>query len=194
MLRTTLWEAFSVEPGVGIQIVPGIENIALTNPTETLRQADKRMSLWLYRVEENEFIKNQPLRRIATDDSILRPPPLSLDLSYLITPTTGSPESDLHLLGMSMQVLYENAIIELNNPLEGVREELRIILGRISLEELTRIWEALNEPYRLSVCYRVRVTRIDSARDVVAVPITDSVRGYGADQDAGVGGVNGSNA
>jgi len=33
------------------------------------------------------------------------------------------------------------------------------------LEDLTRIWNALQTPYRLSVCYEVRVVPIESKRE-----------------------------
>jgi hypothetical protein len=32
------------------------------------------------------------------------------------------------------------------------------------LRELAEVWEALQQPYRLSVCYEVRVPRINSTR------------------------------
>ena len=35
------------------------------------------------------------------------------------------------------------------------------------LRELAEVWEALKQPYRLSVCYEVRVIRIDSERTEV---------------------------
>ena len=58
----------------------------------------------------------------------------------------------------------DNAIILLRDPVSEIAEELRIVFCRLSLEELTRVWEALREPYRLSICYEVRVTRVDSLR------------------------------
>ena len=63
-----------------------------------------------------------------------------------------------------MQVLYDHASLTLQIPEEDIAEELRIVFCRLTLEELTRIWDALREPYRLSVCYEVRVTRISSTR------------------------------
>ena len=135
---------------------------------------------WMYRVEENEFVKNQPMRNMGTDSGrlALSQPPLGLDLSYLLTPVTGNPESDLHLMGKAMQVFYENSILVLHNPDEDTREELKIILARISLEELTRVWEALNQPYRLSVCYKVRLARIDPDRGRAASEIQFSQRTF----------------
>lgn len=186
-LRRMLWEAFSEDQDGPLtpQIVPSEQTIVFTNPTETLQDSANRLSLWLYRIEEDEFVKNQPLRRFSPvngkpRDSSLALPPLALDLSYLVTPVTGNAEHDLQLLGKTMQVFADNAIVSLRNEPDNVSEDLRVILGRISLEELTRIWEALNEPYRLSVCYRVRVTHIDLTRAVAVAPITDSNRSYGS--------------
>ena len=179
-LRSLLWESFQKDAAIR-QVVQDEERIVWSNPTETLEDSSNRLSLWLYRIEENEFEKNKPPHRINGNDRkmALAVPPLSLDLSYLVTPVTGNPESDLHLLGKALQVFYENSILVLHDSDEGTREELKIILARISLEELTRIWEALNQPYRLSVCYKVRLTRIEAERLRSSAAVSDSVRAYG---------------
>ena len=69
-----------------------------------------------------------------------------------------------------MQVFYDKAITLLDEMDFEVAEELRISLMPLTLEELTRIWEALQEPYQLSVCYQVRVVRIESERTLVRKP------------------------
>src|SRR3712207_8206086 len=53
------------------------------------------------------------------------------------------------LLGKTMQVLYDNASMLLRDPADQIAEELRVVLAPLTLEELTRVWEALQEPYRL---------------------------------------------
>jgi hypothetical protein len=91
----------------------------------------------------------------------------------------GQPESEHMLLGKTMEVLYDNATVVLSGrPGEQIAEELRIVFCRLSLEELTRIWESLREPYRLSVCYLVRITHIDSQRQVGAGRVNEQVGGY----------------
>jgi len=161
-LRRILWEEFEkdgvIQPIVGSELA-----IVFRNPTETARDSANRLSLWLHHITENEFLKNQPMERGPTYDT-LRFPPLALNFSYLVTPFAPSGEADHLLLGKTMQVLYDNAVILLRDETSDIGEELRIIFNRLSLEELTRIWEALREPYRLSLCYQVRVTRIDSQR------------------------------
>ena len=48
-------------------------------------------------------------------------------------------------------------------------ESFRLSLEPHSLEELTRVWDALKEPYQLSVSYHVQVVEIDSDREPLEV-------------------------
>lgn len=140
------------------------ESIAFSNPKEIHGKDSLKLSLWLYQVTENEFLKNQPPARPGNGSPVQEvKTPLALNLYYLMTPNTPNAEKELEILGFVMRVLYDNATIYVNNPQDGVFEELRLILCRLNLEELTRIWEALQEPYRLSVCYKVTVVRVDSS-------------------------------
>ena len=59
-----------------------------------------------------------------------------------------------------MQTLYSNSITVLSTA-DPVYEELKITLAPLTLGELTAIWEALRQPYELSVAYQVRIARID---------------------------------
>ena len=175
-LRGLLWEAY--EPDAVINPIVGSEDaIVFSNPTVAAQDSANRLSLWLYQVCENEFLKNEPPERANGD--VLRFTPLPLNLNYLLTPMSSSGEADHLLLGKSMQVLYDNSIVLLRDPVSNVFEELHIVFARLSLEELTRIWESLQEPYRLSVAYQVRVARVDSLREQPAVRIVDRSVGYG---------------
>lgn len=160
-LRSILWERYDADPVVRA-IVGSEDAIVFTNPTQTVQDSANRLSLWLYHVTENAFVKNRPPQRV--NGHALQETPLALNLFYLLTPFAGSGPSDHLLLGLTLQTLYDNAILLLERPVEQEFVELRIVLCRLSLEELTRIWEALREPYRLSVCYEVQVARIDSRR------------------------------
>lgn len=172
-LRGILWRAFADEAVIR-DFVTTEETITFTNPTETARDSANRLSLWLYQVTENEFVKNQPPRRIAERDgngtnsrTLMQPPPMALNLYYLVTPFAPQGQGNHLLLGKTLQVMYDNGVVHLHDNTGQVREELRISFCRLTLEELTRIWEALRESYRLSVCYQVRVTHIDSTRETV---------------------------
>jgi hypothetical protein len=176
-LRRVLWAAFEADSVVR-PIVGSPAAIVFANPTETARDSANRLSIWLYQITENEFLKNQPVAR-TNGHTTMQDMPLALNLHYLITPFAPTPEADHRVLGLAMQTLYDNAILPLRRPEEDISEELRVIFCRVSLEELTRVWEALREPYRLSVAYTVRVTRIDSRRAPQRARVVESNNDYG---------------
>lgn len=168
-LRHVLWEELHADPEIS-QLFPSEQDIVFMNPTETARNTANRLSLWLYQLTENEFVKNQaPVR--ANGSGALNYSPLAVNLNYLITPFAqvangerSGRDEDHMVLGKIMQVFHDNSIIFVRDTVNDIHEELRIIFKRMTLEELTRVWEALREPYRLSVCYEVRVTRVESSR------------------------------
>jgi hypothetical protein len=196
-LRQILWDAFNAD-GVIRPIVGSEAAIVFSNPTETARDSSNRLSVWLYQITENEHVKNQPMLRSPV--ALLPPPPptaraprlvaqyppMALNLYFLVTPFAQSDEADHLLLGKTMQVLYDNAIVFLEDTTPGstIFEELRVIFCRLSLEELTRIWESLREPYRLSVCYLIRVTRIDSRRRPESGLVVERSAGFTGDPSA----------
>lgn len=168
-LRRVLWESFDADPVVR-SIVGAEAAIVFSNPTEALRDSANRLSLFPYLVAENEFAKNQPPVRAAAGPGepdphrTRRQPPMALDLFYMATPIGPSGEADLIVLGKTMETLYDNSTIVLRDRASGIFEELRVIFCRLELQELAHVWEALNEPYRLSVCYQLKIARIDSRR------------------------------
>jgi Pvc16 N-terminal domain len=136
------------------------------------------VNLFLYRIIESPFTKNRdwPGDR-ATPPSAH--PPLGLQLTYLLTPFAPAPDpsaasgDDAHtMLGSAMLVLHENAV--LNNvhipgfdadailPLYLLNsyEQIKITLAATSLEDLSKIWATINQPYRLSVAYEVSLLEL----------------------------------
>ena len=86
-----------------------------------------------------------------------------MNLYYLVTPLHADPIKAQQELGKVMRIFHDNGLVYIrsaNQPLQ----ELRITLCRMDLEEHTRLWDALGEKYRLSVCYRANIARIDSER------------------------------
>lgn len=163
-LRRTLWDGFSGDNAL-TQHVPNEESIVLLNPSETTQDTQRRLSFWLYQVQENEFLRNKAPERVPQHDELVAFPPLPLNLFYLLTPSTNSMEGDQMVLGRSMQIFHDNAVLLLESTEQpGTAEELHIKLCQRDLREIAEVWEALQQPYRLSVCYEVRLTRIDSLR------------------------------
>lgn len=139
-------------------------DVSLVSPAE-LKGAEnyKKINLYLYQVLENAYSKNQPW---LTDNSGKKQyPPLSLNLYYLLTPYASDAQSAHEVLSHAMRIFYENSILKgnaLDGSLRSIIEQLSLVLCPMKLEELTRIWNALQSPYRLSVCYEVRIVLIES--------------------------------
>lgn len=145
----------------------GMASVVLANPKEA-RQTAAKLSLWLYSVAPNEHLRNAPNVRIRKDaGEVLQLPPLSLNLHYLLTPVLANDQEAHVLLGRAMQVLHDSPIIPLPGALDrSGPEELNVSLEQHAIQELAEVWEALQEPYQLSVCYQVRAVRIPSGREL----------------------------
>jgi hypothetical protein len=164
-LRGLLWEGLRGDVAIGLNAEADIG----FEPPLVGADANQELSVWLYQIVENEFSKNRPTQRAANDEEQIAP--LAINLFYLVTPQMASTDANQLLLGRVMQILHDNARTVVDNISVGgrtVTEEISIALYRRTLEELTRIWDALREPYCLSVCYEVRLARIDSNRRVRA--------------------------
>jgi hypothetical protein len=140
-------------------------DISLKSPAEEIIDPNMRptVNLFLFRVTENAFAKNQDWQPVGTGD--LRYPPLALNLFYVLTPFAVNKLDEHRILGEAMRIFHDNAILQapmLKGALEHTAEELKVDLCQLTIEDLTRIWNALNQPYRLSVCYEVRIVMVDS--------------------------------
>lgn len=174
-IRRILWDSFAADNTVR-SLVGTEEAIVFLNPTDTAKDSSNRVSLWIYLIAENEFVKNAPTPRISETSEQF--PPLGLDLYYLLTPFGTSADADLLILGRAVQALHDSGRITLVNTAAQVAEDLNITLYRRTLDELSRVWEALQEPYRLSVCYQVRISRMDSTRTTPVSPVLQMTDSY----------------
>jgi Pvc16 N-terminal domain len=140
-------------------------DVSLKSPAdEVIRQGMKpKVNLFLYRVTENAFARNQEKQALGPD--LLEYPPLWLNVGFLLTPFAEDKLDELRVLGEAMRVLHDNSIVSgaaLKGALENTSEELQVHLCQFSLEQVAQIWTALDKAYRLSVCYEVRTVFIDS--------------------------------
>lgn len=139
-----------------------------------------RINLFLYQVLEDPFTKNQ--NSITQDNGDRQYPPLALDLYYLLTPYASDPLSAQRVLSHAMRVFYDHSIIRdagLPESLRLTTDQLAIVLVPLQLEDLTRIWNALQTPYRLSVVYEVRIVPIESEIITVQSRVESRINQYG---------------
>jgi hypothetical protein len=166
-LRDVLWTAMATDTTIS-GIITDINHISFEPPFRLFKDdgpQDNYLSVYLFRVLENADLKNRAL--IPDNAPVYQYPPLVLNFFYLITPLTNSADNDQKLLGKTMQVFYDHAIIdgsELHGLLQTNAEEIRLSLSPYSLEDLTKLWCALLRPFRLSVSYEVRAVLVDSER------------------------------
>ncbi len=165
----------SLESGLKKLIKDPVE-VLIESQNEVKDDAKNIVSLFLYQIVENNFMKNEELQRVDNDK--LQNPPLALDLMYLVT--TYGKDRKL-ILGAVMQILYDNAVFKgkiLNKNLVG-KDEIKIFFNPLSLDDLTKIWGAFkNVPYRLSVSYMISPVRIESATPMDITRVESKEVGY----------------
>jgi hypothetical protein len=117
------------------------------------------LTLYLYRVIMNEHLRNVPR------DDAGSFPPLALDLHYLMNVWSDQASVEHTVLAWAMRELYHHETLSASDlqpdPGWDPSDLIQVIPAELSNEDLMRIWDAINIPYRLSVSYVARVVRID---------------------------------
>lgn len=146
-----------------IQSSPSVE---LAPPKETHEK--DIVSLWLYQVSRNGDVANND--RVWTGTGELPHRPLPVDLHYLITPQFKVPDAEQKVLGKIMQFFHSYPGL-MSSP-QGLSDDvkLRISPEFLTFEQHMHLWQALSQPFRLSVSYLVQCVRIDSLLPAVKAP------------------------
>lgn len=170
-----------------MKLVPAMD-VTVLSPDEP--GGARRVNLYLCKITENAFLRNQDwtLRASGTPGA---PPelldaPLSLNLFYLLTPyapndpLTGNASAH-QSLGEAMRVFHEHPVVPdayLDPGLADARERLQIANLELDTEELSRLWGTFSQPYRLSVLYQVSTVQLDRL-PATARPVPQRVRTVG---------------
>lgn len=161
--------------------------VTLLPPGDALPEASG-VNLYLYRVNESPFTKNQPWPGDRATPPSNRPA-LGLQLFYLLTPLGVRPDNanfalgdDAHtMLGVAMSTLQDNPVLNhVHIPdtlVNNVRvagfdadsdltdflnsfEQVKVTLVPTTVDELSKIWATINQPYRLSIAYEVSIVEL----------------------------------
>jgi hypothetical protein len=164
--------------------------VTLLPPGDALPEASG-INLYLYRVNESPFTKNQPWPGDRATPPSNRPA-LGLQLFYLLTPLGVRPDNtnfalgdDSHtMLGVAMSTLQDNPVLNhVHIPdtlVNNVRvpgfdadsdltdflnsfEQVKVTLVPTTVDELSKIWATINQPYRLSIAYEVSIVELTPA-------------------------------
>jgi hypothetical protein len=164
---------------VKIPVAPASLNIQkefrfTTLPLHKVREkfsVENVINLLLYRVEVNAAWRNQPLPSQARPGEN-GPPPLSLDLEYLVTAYGEEDREEISqfILGQVMRFMSDFPIIprqrlELALPEAGVHEQIervRLTPRQLSTDDASKLWTSFQTQQRLSAAYLATVLLIDS--------------------------------
>lgn len=186
-MRQLLAEAMASDIGPSglASFFTGTTTVSLETPQEMMAANRQGLSAWLYRVSRDDMRLNEPpaVRTLPSGRTVMAPPPLPLRLHYLLTPiatgSSDSPETAQRILGRALQLFHTNPILAgtlLRSDLAGTDAEVHVHLEALGLDDITRVWEALEGSYRLSVSYEVTLANIDSEAVALRVELVESVR------------------
>lgn len=188
--RMELPDGMTIVPSAGLVTIPITIGPPPPAPKEDApTQESPRINLFLYRVTENGYLQNQQIPGRGAPSEYGHPP-LTLNLHYLLTAygsnkskTEATPaafdEFDAHvLLGSAMRVFHDVPIVTdrlmtvrapsgrivLDEALRDEFEQIKLSLEPLTLEDVTKVWSALLQRYRLSAAYVVNVVQIESRR------------------------------
>ena len=168
-------------------------DVISTGPNEAAQ-----LNLYLYQVTPNQGWRNVGQPALDASGARLTNPPLALDLHYLLTAYGGDDFVSEILLGYGMQVLHETPVLTRDairaalapqSPVTSSAlppafmaltaadladqvEMVKIVPEALSIEELSKLWSALQTHYRTAAAYKVSVVLIQSARSTrSALPV-----------------------
>jgi Pvc16 N-terminal domain len=163
-LQAVLTAAYApLDPGAPpVAEISDLQGNIPTNPA--------RMTLFLFETVEDPSARNRQKVRVTPPPPpgtglYFTKPPMALLLRYMLTPWSGDRLTDHKLVGRTLQVLYDGAILsgtQLQGGLAGTDQALKVTLSPLTLEERARVWYAIEKPYRLSITYEVRVVNLDA--------------------------------
>lgn len=172
--------AADVETDVIVTALPPdrvIDAAANNQPTQ--------LNVFLHRVTPNPALANADLPTRDSEGRLVQRPRLALDLHYLLTVYA---DQELHaeiLLGYAMELLHENPILArgvirsaLTNGVNGSMlpqafqsaaasqladqlELIKIAPQTLSMDDMSKLWTALQTNYRTTVAYMVSVVLIE---------------------------------
>lgn len=160
------------------------EAVSLAAPDAVDGESATRLSLSLYRIEENASMKNSDLSPTASSPTVSQEPPLVLDLYYLLTAYPGGGSADVttatveqqRVLGLAMQTFHDNAVLR-DKQLSGSLDsdlDLQISLVNTPADELTGLWSTVPDAaFQPSAVYHVGPVLLDSRQREEVTPVTD---------------------
>jgi hypothetical protein len=160
--------------------------VVFDSPAEIDAHGENKLSLYLYQIEHNIWLRNLPPsldRRPAASGSPnslqVTPAPLVVDLLYTMVPYAKSAEMELVLADALLRLFHDIPVLE--GPLlhPGLRqagnERIEIVPRDSSLDMLRDIWAGFSgKSYKLTKLYLLSPVRIPSTRPFDTYMVTET--------------------
>lgn len=168
-----LRETYETAPPPEIQNTCEFRLLSSTNLTDADNMTPPTLSLYLYRMTLNQFMRNAQPQQSRNR----RPMPLTLDLHYLLTVWADGAEEEQTLITWAMRQLHQFPMLDTSS-LPGevwhVEDYVQVAPVELSNEDMMRIWDALEPSYRLSFPYVARAVRIDPDAIPDSLPVVET--------------------
>lgn len=156
------------------------EAVSLCSPHES---ENNQLTLYLYEIEEEGQNVNAGYYQVDRDTQ--RRAPARYILRYLATAHSKAPaplkEADMHrIMGALAQTVRDNPVIPqryLSGSAAEERAEMHVMMERVGIEQLLKIWNNNTKDYRLSVVISVSGVAVDSHRERTAPRVTEVIIG-----------------
>ena len=171
-LRQQIFDALESTPDTDFNLGESVDRISLQSPSE-MTGGDGNSpiaSLYLYHIEIDKHLRNQPPLPDRARDDEYRKPPLPLKLRYLFTPEADEETYNQLLLGRVLQHFHDFPDFStvsgqlIGDAIGGASPEIRVKPDLLSIEQLSQLWSAFSEPYRIALSLVVEVVAVDSGQ------------------------------
>jgi len=153
-------------------------------PERARNDSGPQLSITLIHIEPNRFNRNfvfpptaQPSPQPPSPRAQAIPAlPISLDLYYFVSAfSQNSYHQEQQAMSVVLKCFHENPVIRTNvllqgSPPENVQESFTLTMEIETVDSISRLWQAITSPFRLSLMYRVGVVFITPPEPPVGAP------------------------
>lgn len=142
------------------------KHIEISSPAS--KDADYMIGLYLYDVKEETMVTRAPY--VFSKGTAIGRAPVPYSLSYMLFVNSlfrkGRKEADIQkLIGRAAQIISDNNAVyphKLQPWLDAGEPPIMLSQAKMELEEKTRVWQAVNKPYQISLFYRAAPVFVSS--------------------------------
>lgn len=174
-LRRQIVTTLDTVPGASFGLAGDIDRISLQPPDQPMG-TDIVASLYLYHIDIDGHLRNQPAIPDRTAGDLWHQPPLPLRLHYLLTPFGDEDATNQVIAALVIQHLHDNPTFDtvgeqvLDDENGAAPLSLRARFAPLTPEAKTQLWSAFNTALRLSLTLVVEIVGLASGRAPRSVP------------------------